>query len=186
LTTRSVKAPSAIAYSNRVKPINLQEFNMMPSTPDLADHYGDRARVLPPIFTAFGGREAFDGPAVTIACFEDNSKVKELAGGPGHGQVMVVDGGGSTRRALLGDQIAAQAAANGWAGVIIYGAVRDVEILRTIDLGIKALAAIPVKTHKLGAGTVGQVVNIAGVVISPGDHVYADASGVLIVESTEL
>ena len=99
----------------------------MKSTPDLCDAYEGGIVVLEPLFTNFGGSERFYGEAVTVKCFEDNSKVKELAGTAGHNRVMVVDGGGSLRRALLGDMIAANALANGWAGSVIYGSIRDVD-----------------------------------------------------------
>ncbi|MDR2565596.1 MAG: ribonuclease E activity regulator RraA [Bifidobacteriaceae bacterium] len=152
---------------------------MQPSTPDLADQFPDAVHALAGAFFSFGGREAFGGPAQTVKCFEDNSKVKELAGTPGEGRVLVVDGGGSLRRALLGDLIAADAARNGWAGFVIAGAVRDVEVLRTLDLGVKALGSIPLKTDKRGLGDIGVPVEVGGVVIKPGDQVFADATGIV-------
>ena len=150
------------------------------TTPDLCDDHPAQVRVLAPEFSTFGGREAFFGPAVTVRCHEDNSRVKDLAGTPGEGRVIVVDGGGSLGRALLGDIIAQTAADNGWAGFVIHGAVRDVEILRTIDLGVKALGSIPLKTDRKGLGDVGLTVTIAGVTVEPGDWVYADATGVVV------
>jgi regulator of ribonuclease activity A len=150
------------------------------TTPDLCDAHPDDVRVLEPILRTFGGREAFFGPAVTVSCHEDNSRVKDLAGTPGEGRVIVVDGGGSVRKALLGDIIGQTAADNGWAGFVIHGAVRDVEILRTIDLGVQALASIPLKTEKLGVGDVGLDVTFGGLTVSPGDWVYADANGVVV------
>jgi regulator of ribonuclease activity A len=151
------------------------------STPDLCDEFPDTVRVLEPGFVSFGGRAAFSGPARTVKCFEDNSKVKELAATPGAGHVMVVGGGGSLRRALLGDMIAAQAAANGWAGLVIDGAVRDVEVLATIDLGVKAIGAVPVKTDKRGLGDVDVPVLVGGVTVAPGEMVFADATGVVVL-----
>ena len=150
------------------------------TTPDLCDDHPDEVRVLEPVLRTFGGREAFFGQAVTVRCHEDNSRVKDLVGTPGEGRVIVVDGGGSTRKALLGDLLAQKAADNGWAGLVIHGAVRDVEILRTIDLGVQSLAAIPLKTEKLGVGDVGVPVTFAGVTVEPGDWVYADANGVVV------
>lgn len=150
------------------------------TTPDLCDDHPDEVRVLAPVLRTFGGREAFCGRAVTVRCHEDNSRVKDLVGTPGEGRVIVVDGGGSTSKALLGDQLAQKAADHGWSGLVILGAVRDVEILRTIDLGVQALAATPLKTEKLGVGDVGVSVTIAGVGIEPGDWVYADANGVVV------
>lgn len=150
------------------------------TTPDLCDAHPDDVRVLEPGLRTFGGREAFFGRAVTVHCFHDNSRVKELVGTPGEGRVIVVDGGGSTARALLGDMLAQDAVDNGWAGLVINGAVRDVEILRTIDLGVQALGAVPVRTEKLGLGDVDVPVTFAGVTVTPGDWVYADANGVVV------
>jgi regulator of ribonuclease activity A len=147
----------------------------------LADEHPDTVQALNAGFITFGGREAFGGPAQTVKCFEDNSRIKELASTPGEGRVLVVDGGGSLRRALLGDMIAAAAARNGWAGFIIEGAVRDVEILRTLDLGVKALGSVPLKTDRRNLGDAGVAVLVGGVVIKPGDQVFADATGVVVL-----
>jgi regulator of ribonuclease activity A len=150
------------------------------STPDLCDDHPDDVRVLAPILRTFGGREAFHGQAVTVSCHEDNSRVKDLAGTAGEGRVIVVDGAGSVRKALLGDVIAQTAADNGWSGLVINGAVRDIEILRTIDLGVQALAPVPRKTQRLGAGDVAVDVTFGGLTISPGEWVYADSNGVVV------
>ncbi len=115
-------------------------------TPDLCDEYPEIVRVAAPIFRGFGGISAFGGEIDTIKCFEDNSLVAKKVDEPGEGAVLVVDGGGSLRCGLLGDNLAAKAAANGWSGVVVYGCVRDVEALARIDLGIQALAAHPVKS----------------------------------------
>ncbi len=148
--------------------------------PDLCDAHGELVSVLDPIFSGFGGIEAFGGPAVTIKCFEDNSLVAEQVTRPGSGRVLVVDGGGSLRCALLGDNLAQQAADNGWAGVLVYGCVRDVEILAGIELGVQALAPHPRRSVKRGVGELDVPVTFAGVTIRPGDHVYADANGVIV------
>ncbi len=150
------------------------------STPDLCDLYPTLVRVAEPLFRNFGGRSSFGGEVVTIRCFEDNSFVKETAGTPGRGKVMVVDGGGSVRKALLGDLIAETAQKNGWEGLIIFGAVRDVDALNNTDLGIKALASIPLKTERKGIGEVNVPVTFAGVTFSPGDYVYADSTGIIV------
>lgn len=149
-------------------------------TPDLCDENPELVRVCEPMFCNFGGREAFGGKIVTIKCFEDNSLVKEHAAKPGEGQVMVVDGGGSLRKALLGDMIAEKAVANGWAGLIIYGCVRDVDALAELDLGVQALAAIPLKTEKRGIGDLNVPVTFGGVSFNPGEYVYADNNGVIV------
>lgn len=150
------------------------------STPDLCDLYPGLIRVAEPIFKNFGGRNSFGGEIFTVKCFEDNSAVKESAGKPGHGKVMVVDGGGSLRKALLGDLIAETAHKNGWEGLIIYGAVRDVDTLSGLDLGIKALASIPLKTERKGLGELNIPVTFGGVTFSPGEYVYADSSGIIV------
>ncbi|MGN6224091.1 ribonuclease E activity regulator RraA [Pseudoxanthomonas sp.] len=149
------------------------------TTPDLCDAHPE-VQVVEPRFRGFGGRVAFHGAIATVRCHEDNSRVRELAGTPGQGRVMVVDGGGSLRRALLGDQIAANAARNGWAGFLIHGAVRDVEVLAQLDLGVQALATHPMKTEKRGLGEVDVPVGFAGVDFHPGHWLYADANGVIV------
>ena len=150
------------------------------STPDLCDEYPDLVRVIEPIFSNFGGNTAFGGEVVTVKCHEDNSVVKETAGTPGHGKVMVVDGGGSMRRALLGDMIAENAQKNGWVGFIIYGCVRDVDIMAELDLGVQALNAIPLKTDKRGIGDLNVPISFGGVSINPGEYIYADNNGIIV------
>lgn len=150
------------------------------STPDLCDDNPELVRVLEPMMVNFGGRESFGGEIVTIKCHEDNSLVKENAGKPGHGKVMVVDGGGSLRRALLGDMIAENAVKNGWEGLIIYGCVRDVDALVTLDLGVQALASIPLKTDKRGIGDLNVELTFGGITFVPGEYVYADNNGVVV------
>lgn len=151
-----------------------------PSTPDLCDAFPDDVQVLEPLLAGYGGRDSFGGEIVTIKCHEDNSLVKEQAARPGHGKVMVVDGGGSLRRALLGDMIAASATGNGWEGLIIYGCVRDVDALVDLDLGVQALASIPLKTDKRGIGDLNVSVTFGGVTFVPGHYVYADNNGVVV------
>ncbi len=150
------------------------------STPDLCDLYPALVRIAEPVFRNYGGRRSFGGEVVTIKCFEDNSFVKEAAGRPGRGKVMVVDGGGSVRKALLGDLIAETAFKNGWEGLIIYGAVRDVEAIESLDLGVMALASIPLRTERKGLGEMNVPVTFAGVTFSPGEYVYADSTGILV------
>jgi len=151
-------------------------------TPDLCDANPD-VQVAEPMFANFGGRDSFGGEIVTIKCHEDNSVVKTQAEQPGQGKVMVVDGGGSLRRAMLGDMVAAQAAKNGWEGIIIYGCVRDVDVLPEIDLGVQALGSHPMKTEKHNIGQLNVVVNFAGVTFRPGEFVYADNNGIIVSET---
>ena len=152
------------------------------TTPDLCDQFPD-VQVAEPVFRSFGGQARFAGPAVTVKCLNDNSRVRELAATPGEGRVIVVDGGGSLTRALLGDLIAANAVKNGWSGLVIFGCVRDVEALATLPLGVQALAAHPMKTDRRGLGEVDVPVSFAGVSVTPGDWIYADANGVLVANA---
>lgn len=149
-------------------------------TCDLCDENPDDVRVCEPMFSQFGGRECFGGEIVTAKCFEDNSRVKETLGMPGHGKVLVVDGGGSLRCALLGDMIGEDAVKNGWEGVIVYGCVRDVDALGTLDLGVQALACIPLKSNRRGEGQKDIPVMFGGVTFVPGQYVYADNNGVIV------
>lgn len=158
---------------------------MLDLLPDLCDQHCDVLQVADPLFHNFGGKPLFYGQAVTLSCYEDNSLVRELVTRPGQGRVMVIDGGGSLRRALIGDQLALKAAEQGWEGILIHGAVRDVGTLATLALGVKALAACPIKTEKRGQGELDAVVSFAGVTIHPGDYVYADLNGV-VVSATRL
>ena len=150
------------------------------SVPDICDEFMDEISVLDPLFSDFGGKVRFSGEIVTIKCFEDNSLVRDAVKSEGRGRVLVVDGGGSLRRALLGDLLAAAAAENGWQGLLINGCVRDVEILQTIGLGVKALNSCPVKTDKLGEGQSGVDVKFAGCTIRPGRYLYSDSNGVVV------
>lgn len=151
------------------------------TTPDLCDKHPDVA-VAEPIFRDYGGSNAFCGRIVTIDCFEDNSRVREQVGSDGRGKVLVVQGGGSVRRSLLGDMLAELAVQHGWSGLVIHGGVRDVEALAKLPLGVKALAATPMKTEKRGLGEVDVPVAFAGVSFHPGHWLYADANGVIVAE----
>jgi regulator of ribonuclease activity A len=154
------------------------------STCDLCDaHKGDfdgAFRVLPPVFRHFGGRTVFCGPVATVRCFEDNTSVKALLESPGEGRVLVVDGGGSLRRALVGGNIAAAAARNGWSGVVVHGAVRDAAELAACDVGLVALALMPMPTERRHAGELEVPVQIEGVWVLPGDWLWADADGIVV------
>jgi regulator of ribonuclease activity A len=152
---------------------------------DLCDLHEANIQVADSVFRDYGGLTVFGGEIVTIKCFEDNSLVKELVTTPGDGKVLVVDGDGSLQRSLLGDQLAANAAENGWSGLIINGAIRDVEIIAGVMIGVKALNVIPIKTEKRGQGDINVPVHFAGVQFSPGAHLYADTNG-LIVSTNKL
>ena len=147
--------------------------------PDLCDEYPDLVRVVNPMFRNFGSRLSFGGPITTIKCHEDNSLVADAVTEQGKGRVLVVDGGGSLRCGLLGDNLALKAANNGWAGIIVYGCVRDVDALAVIDLGIQAVNANPLKSIKRNVGLRDEVVVIGGVSFVPGEYTYADNNGVI-------
>ncbi|WP_395693188.1 ribonuclease E activity regulator RraA [Piscinibacter sp.] len=158
------------------------------ATCDLCDAHkagyaeGDAAfRVLPPVFASYGGRARFCGPVLTVKCFEDNSPVKAALESAGEGRVLVVDGGGSLRRALIGGNIAAAAAKNGWAGVVIDGAARDKAELAAADVGIRALALMPMPTDRKTPGQTGVPVLIQGVWVRTGDWLYADEDGIVVM-----
>lgn len=149
------------------------------TTPDICDAYSQHLQVLEPLFTEFGGKDKFSGEIVTIKCFEDNSLVKQTLGAAGHGKVLVVDGGGSLRCALLGDLLGAMAVKNGWQGVLINGCVRDVEILKSLDIGVRAINSHPLKSEKRNEGQLNPAIGFAGVSFKPGHYLYADENGII-------
>ena len=151
-------------------------------TADLYDAHSVSLRVMDPVFRAFGRKVTFEGEAHPVLALEDNSKVRTALEQPGRGRVLVVDGGGSVRCALLGDRLAQLAIDNGWSGVVVFGAIRDSADIDEMDLGVRALATNPKKSVKRGQGADGIAVRIAGVQVAPGDYVYADADGVVVAD----
>ena len=150
-------------------------------TCDLCDANEGKVSVVTGLnWFSYGGRKVFGGQAVTVKCFEDNSRVKELLGTPGEGKVLVVDGGGSLRNALIGDMIAESAVKNGWSGIIIYGACRDVDELAKLDFGVMTLGCVPIKSVRRGEGQVDLEISFGGVSVVSGDFVYADSNGVIV------
>ena len=152
-------------------------------TSDLSDAFDDRAHILVPMLHDFGGVTRLHGPISTIKCFEDNSLVITALEEAGGGRVLVIDGGGSLRCALLGDRMTALAARNDWAGILVYGCIRDSEAIAQIPIGVKAMATHPRKSVKRGVGERDVAVHFGGVVFTPGHFVYADADGVLVSET---
>ncbi|MFF5449469.1 ribonuclease E activity regulator RraA [Streptomyces sp. NPDC012888] len=150
-------------------------------TADAYDEYGERLAICETRFSQAGGRRVFAGRIRTLECHEDNALLRELVNSPGEGAVLVVDGGGSLRTALVGDLIAGAAERNGWAGLVIHGAVRDSVALGGLDLGIKVLGTVPRKSGKTGAGTVDTPVTFGGVTFRPGDTLFADDDGVVVL-----
>lgn len=156
------------------------------STCDLCDVHEDDTsgafRVLAPVFRDFGAVRSFAGPVHTVRALEDNSRVREAVNSPGEGRVLVVDGGGSLRRALVGGNLAVAAAKNGWAGIVVDGCVRDVAELREAGIPIRALALLPMRTVKRDQGEAGVPVLIQGQWVRPGDWLYADADGMVVAD----
>lgn len=150
------------------------------ATADLCDLHEKEVRVLTPLFRSYGGHRKFCGEVETLRVFEDNVLVRKALERHVEGKVLVVDGGGSLRCALVGDRLAAIAAENGWAGIVVNGCVRDVAQLQTIGLGILALASSPLRSAKTAGGEVNVTVTIAGVEICAGEYLYADSDGVVI------
>ncbi len=152
----------------------------MTATADLYDQRGEELQSMGLQFQDLGGNTAFSGHIRTVKCFEDNALVKSILATPGEGAVLVIDGGGSHRTALMGDMIAASAVENGWSGVIIHGLIRDRGEVAKLPLGVKALGSNPRKSDKTGAGDADINVNIDGVVFRPGAMVFADEDGILV------
>ena len=150
-------------------------------TADLYDEFGEQLQVCMPGLSDFGGRRAFTGPVETVRCHNDNSRVRECVSQPGQGRVLVVDGGGSLHCALLGDLLAQKAVDNGWAGIVINGCIRDAADIAAMPLGVKALAKIPRKSVRRDRGETGVPVSFLGVDFSPGDRLYADEDGVVVL-----
>jgi regulator of ribonuclease activity A len=150
-------------------------------TADLVDEHGEALQSCDLQLRQFGGRRRFHGPIRTVACFQDNALVRAVLSEPGEGAVLVVDGGGSLHTALVGDLIAGLARDNGWAGLVVNGAVRDTEELAGLDIGIKALGSNPRKSAKLASGQVDVPVSFGGVTFRPGERLYSDEDGVVVV-----
>lgn len=150
-------------------------------TADLCDKY-ENVKVAEPIFRSYGAKASFGGQIVTVKVHEDNVLVKDILSTPGQGKVLVVDGGGSLRCALVGDIIAQMAADNGWEGVVVYGCIRDSAVIAGVNIGIKALNTHPLKSVKQGRGDKSIPVTFAGVTFFPNNYLYADADGVIVSE----
>lgn len=155
---------------------------MPPATADLCDEFGAEVRVAEPLFRDWGGVDRFAGPIATLKVFEDNALVRQALEHPGEGRVLVVDGGGSLRTALVGGNLAALAHRNSWSGVVVFGAIRDAAELAATPVGVKALQAVPRKSAKDGAGERGIAVTFAGVTFAPGAWLYADRDGIVVAD----
>jgi regulator of ribonuclease activity A len=149
-------------------------------TTDLSDEFTTEVSVCAPIFKDYGANRRFAGPIATIKCFEDNSRVRDLVAEPGEGRVLVIDAGGSMRRAVLGDLLAKSATDKGWVGFVIHGCIRDSVAINAMPLGVKALGTHPLKTEKRGEGQRDLIVSFANVTFQPGHWLYADEDGVIV------
>lgn len=154
-------------------------------TADLVDDIGPDVRSCDTQFRQLGGRTEFAGPISTVRCFQDNALLKSVLSQPGHGGVLVIDGAGSLHTALVGDVIAELGRANGWAGLIVHGAVRDAATLRTLDIGIKALGTNPRKSTKTGAGERDVPLEIGGITFRAGEIAYSDDDGIVVVAAED-
>jgi regulator of ribonuclease activity A len=150
------------------------------ATADLVDQHGDRLQICDTPFRDFGGAVRFHGRIRTVRCREDNTRLKAVLSEPGEGQILVVDGGGSLHCALVGDVIAGLGAQNGWAGLVIHGAIRDVGAMARLGIGVKALGANPRRSAKAGQGEVDMPVGFGGTVFVPGAWLYADEDGIVV------
>jgi len=153
---------------------------MSHATADLYDEHGEDLQIASPMFRDYGGNIIFEGPVVTLKVFEDNSLVRAALEERGDGRVLVVDGGGSMRCALVGDMLAELGRSNGWSGIVVYGCVRDAAQLSQMRIGIKALGTNPRKSVKKGEGTRDVALRFADLVVMPGHYLYADQDGVVI------
>ncbi len=170
-----------VSTTQGAKDGSIMSDNGFPSTCDIYDRFLDEVRVPWPIFRDFGGKRRFSGPIATVKCFEDNSRIRDQVATPGEGRVLVVDAGGSNRCAVMGDLVAGTAAKNGWAGILLFGFVRDVCALAEIEIGLKGLGSIPRKSVRRGEGTLDIPLNFAGVDFRPGDIVVSDEDGVIVL-----
>ena len=153
---------------------------MFIDTSELCDLYAEQVDVVEPIFSSFGGVSNFYGKVTTVKCFESNGLIAEVLEENGEGRVLVIDGGGAVRRSLIDAELAQLAVDNGWEGIIVYGAVRQIQQLENLDIGIHALAPIPVSADESSAGESDVPVNFGGVTFFPEDYIYADLTGIIL------
>lgn len=152
------------------------------TTADLYDKYGDDLKVALPIFKDYGAKRIFHGPISTVKAHEDNNLVRTALEEPGEGRILIVDGDESLRCAMLGDMLAKLGMENGWSGIIVFGCIRDADVIATIDIGVKALNTNPRKSLKRGLGDRDIPVSFAGITFNVGEYVYADTDGVIVSE----
>ena len=149
----------------------------------LCDAFAERVRLVEPVLRDWGGVSSFAGPIETLRVFEDNALVRQVLENEGLGRVLVVDGGGSLRTALVGGRLAVLARENGWTGIVVHGCIRDAVEIRATPVGVRALGTSPMRSAKSGKGERGVRVSFAGVTFAPGEWLYADADGILVADS---
>jgi regulator of ribonuclease activity A len=175
----------AIPYRRRgnpaVAPIIKNQRRNMFATADLMDNEDDNPQSCDLQFRDFGRVTRFHGRVRTVSCREDNVLVRRTLSEPGHGDVLVVDGGGLLHRALVGDVIAGLAIQNGWAGIVVNGAIRDSGMIGTMEIGVKALGTNPRRCPKTGLGAVDVTVSFGGVIFTPGSYLYSDEDGIVVL-----
>lgn len=152
------------------------------TTADLCDAYPERVQVAHPVFRDFGGAARFAGPIETLRVFEDNALLRQVLESKGQGRVLVVDGGGSLNRALVGGQLATLARDNGWSGVVLNGCIRDVIEIHAVPVGVRALNTTPMRSAKHGSGERGVILTFAGITFAPGHYLYADEDGLIVAD----
>jgi regulator of ribonuclease activity A len=155
---------------------------MTVATANLCDEFGDEVHVAEPVFRDWGGVASFAGPIETVRVLEDNALVRQALETPGRGRVLVVDGGGSLRSALVGGNLAALARRNGWSGLVVHGCIRDTAEIAATPVGVKALGAVPRRSAKAGTGERRVPVTFAGITFTPGGYLYADSDGIIVAE----
>jgi len=162
--------------------VKSMEKTMNETTCDISDKLHPDVQYLEPVYKIYGAKTSFSGRIVTVKCYEDNSLVEEALNGNGKDSVLVIDAGGSMNCAMLGDKRAADAINNEWEGIIVHGLVRDSVAINGMEIGIRALGVYPLKSIKNGVGDSNLIVNFSGVTFTPGEYLYADDDGVIVVK----
>ena len=162
--------------------VKSMERTMNKTTCDISDKLHPDVQYLEPVYKIYGAKTSFSGRIVTVKCYEDNSLVEEALKANGKESVLVIDAGGSMNCAMLGDKRAADAINNEWEGILVHGLIRDSVVINGMELGIRALGVCPLKSNKNGVGDSNLIVNFSGVIFTPGEYLYADEDGVIVVK----
>ena len=162
--------------------VKSMEKTMNETTWDISDKLHPDVQYLDPVYKSYGAKTSFSGRIVTIKCYEDNSLVEETLKGNGKESVLVIDAGGSMNCAMLGDKRAADAIKNEWEGILVHGLIRDSATINKMEISIHALGVCPLKSIKNGVGDRNLTVNFSGVTFTPGEYLYADEDGVIVIK----